>query len=300
MTSIFNKVKSALKPNPMAKYLGKQALVSDLKLELIFADNFNAESIPQLHNLYNMTHDINVNVIKSRNHDIRVEIASAASLLFTEISLHRTDISIADVNAFKMGIADLGNMSMYDSIESFHAHSEKHPDAFDANIKTKYLTSAQTGIDFEIDDIDRFKLFGWSNRLILESRNGHHRFAHAAALAKKLGKDLKVKAPLEAVVFNEVEFNDFTNMYAQFLVPLQQNYDITEILDELDIPYISVKKEEITGEDYLLIVQRANCPKDILAVLSKELTDFNEILSDLLQAQISSPIYQKYIKENTV
>lgn len=300
MTSIFNKVKSALKPNPMAKYLGKQALVSDLKLELIFADNFNSESIPQLHNLYNMTHDINVNVIKSRNHDIRVEIASAASLLFTEISLHRTDISIADVNAFKMGIADLGNMSMYDSIESFHAHSEKHPDPFDANIKTKYLTSAQTGIDFEIDDIDRFKLFGWSNRLILESRNGHHRFAHAAALAKKLGKDLKVKAPLEAVVFNEVEFNDFTNMYAQFLVPLQQNYDITEILDELDIPYISVKKEEITGEDYLLIVQRANCSKDIIAVLSKELTDFNEILSDLLQAQISSPIYQKYIKENTV
>ncbi|NWK51889.1 hypothetical protein HYG89_04825 [Acinetobacter sp. SwsAc5] len=300
MTSIFNKVKSALKPNPMAKYLGKQALVSDLKLELIFADNFNSESIPQLHDLYNMTHDINVNVIKSRNHDIGVEIASAASLLFTEISLHRTDISIADVNAFKMGIADLGNMSMYDSIESFHAHSEKYPDPFDANIKTKYLTSAQTGIDFEIDDIDRFKLFGWSNRLILESRNGHNRFAHAAALAKKLGKDLKVKAPLEAVVFNELEFNDFTDMYAQFLVPLQQNYEITEILDELDIPYISVKKEEITGEDYLLIVQRANCPKDILAVLSKELTDFNEILSDLLQAQISSPIYQKYIKENTV
>lgn len=29
----------------MANYLGKQALVSDLKLDLTFDDNFNAESI---------------------------------------------------------------------------------------------------------------------------------------------------------------------------------------------------------------------------------------------------------------
>lgn len=304
MKDLIRKMKSVFKLNPMANFLAKEKLVNDLKVDFTINDNFSADSIPNLLNLYcpeNSEHSYETKFFYTRNKsaDLFDRFRSSVELLFTEIPLHRTDMSVSDVNAYKMGNPERGNMAKYKNIEEFHASSEKNADPFCAKIKDTFLNEQQCGINFLGDNSNRFKLYGWSPRLILEAEDGHHRFAHAAVLAKKLGKDLKVLAPFEAVVFNEIEFNDFSNMYAQFLVPIQSNYGVTEILDDHQINYISITSPALI-EGCLLILPRDEVPEDIIASLGKELTDFNSVLEDLLEVQINSPIYQKYIKGSSI
>lgn len=301
MKNIFTKITMALNLHPVANFLAKQKVNVDLKTAFNIQDNFNSESIPNLIGLYRPEQHLEASFFYTRNQNSNIydHFSDAISLFLNEIPPHRTDISISDVNAYKMGNAELYSLSAYSSIEEFHQHSDKHADPFGTELESEYIGEDQCGIDFSNDDYIRFKLYGWSERLIIEANDGHHRFAHAAVLAKKLQKDLKVNAQFEAIVFNEHTFNDFTAQFAQFLVPLQINHGLTEVFDELELDYISIS-HPVLVDCCLMIIPRETVPTDIISFLSKELTDFNQILNDLLEVQVNSPIYHKYIRHTAV
>lgn len=302
MKTILSKIKAAFTHNPLSAFVGKQLLVRDLKVDFVFDENLDSDSIPNLFKLYQPELELESGFFYTRfdDEDIYDQLKAAVSLLFAEIPLHETNISITDVNAYKMGNGEKGALKHYASIDEFYEFAlnqnkgKPFPAPFDENIKSLVLNEAQCGITFDKTQIQRFKLFGWSPRLILEAHDGHHRFAHAVALAKHYDLDLQVNAPLEAVVFNEIEFNVFLEMYAQYLIPTEINSDLTNILDDCQVSYISIHLAPIK-DVCLLILPRSNLPDSILATFNNNFTDFNEILESYFNIQVNSPIYQRYI-----
>lgn len=300
MKQFFSKIKSVIAPHPLARYLAHEKTKGELKVSFDSKENFHSPSIPNLLELYSPVGKFESSYFFTKHSEIDVftQFQSAIELLFSAIPVHWTDISVADVNAFKMGNCNAPNLGYYNSIFEYHADNNKdNPAPFSADIEDHLLNEQHCGINFIESDSTCFKLYGWSPRLILESDNGHHRFAYAAALANQFQLDLKVNAKLEAYVFNEAEFSEFNEMYAQFMIPYLLNHALSEKLDERNIEYISIHCPQIM-EHCLLILPRNHVESEVLELLSNEFTDFSSVLEEYLEIQTNSPIYQKYIKDS--